>query len=74
MLQQTEAISEESCHTNGEAEGCLRLQKPLVKRLLFDPHVTARQEQDENVNSKRSPPPHSSRFIILIDLRHSGLN
>lgn len=56
MLQQTEAISEESCHTNGEAEGCLRLQKPLVKRLLFDPHVTARQEQDENVNSKRSPP------------------
>lgn len=35
VLQQTEAISEESCHPNGEPEGWL--QKPLVKRLPFDP-------------------------------------
>lgn len=53
MLQQTEAISEESCHTDGEPEGWL--QEPLVKHLLFDPRVTARQKQDENVNSKKVP-------------------
>lgn len=71
VSQQDEAIQRRAA--TRMASGRVALE-PLVQHLLFDPCVTAHQERGENADPKKVSPPPSSRFIILIDLRHSVLN